>query len=320
MDGQVNQSGQGWSQVEAAEGKVVRPPVVALRQRMIGDMQLRNFSERTIESYVRAVGQLSGFCWKSPDQVTDEELRDYFLYLKNQKRLARATTTIALCGIKFFFESTMKRDWTTMGIPRPRAEHKLPVVLSREDVRAILRSVTELRHRACLSLIYACGLRLGEACRVQVRDVDGKRGLLHVRGAKGNKDRLIPLPPRTLALLRECWKTHRNPTWLFPSLGRGPHERTDNSGATATAHVPIGTIQQTFRRALKASGVTKAAVIHTLRHSYATHLLEDGVNLRFIQTWLGHNSPATTSVYTHLTEQASSAAAQQVARLMADLP
>jgi integrase/recombinase XerD len=312
MNGQSD--GRNW------ESQVGRQAKVTLRQRMIGDMQLRNFSERTIESYVRAVGQLAGFCWKSPEQVSDEELREYFLYLKNQKRLARATTTIALCGIKFFFESTMKRDWTTMGIPRPRAEHKLPVVLSREDVRAILRSVTELRHRACLSLIYACGLRLGEACRVQVRDVDGKRGLLHVRGAKGNKDRLIPLPPRTLALLRECWKTHRHPTWVFPSLGRGPHERTGNAGATATAHVPISTIQQTFRRALKASGVTKAAVIHTLRHSYATHLLEDGVNLRFIQTWLGHNSPATTSVYTHLTEQASSAAAQQVARLMADLP
>lgn len=292
---------------------------VGLRERMIQDMQLRNFSPRTIESYVRSVGQLSGYWWKSPEQIVDEEVRDYFLYLKNQKRLARATTTIALCGIKFFFESTLKRDWTTMNIPRPRAEHKLPVVLSREEVRAILAQVTELRHRACLTLIYSCGLRLGEGCRLQVRDVDSARGLIHVRGAKGNKDRLVPLPPRTLAILRECWKTHRNPTWLFPSLGRGPHERTPEAGLAATTHVPISTIQQTFRRAWKASGLSKAAMVHTLRHSYATHLLEDGVNLRLIQDWLGHNSPATTSVYTHLTEQATSTAAQQVGRLMADL-
>lgn len=287
---------------------------IPMRRRMIEEMQLRRFSERTVESYVRAVGQLAGYCWKGPEQVTDEELREYFLYLKNQKRLARATTTIALCGIKFFFESTLKRDWTAMNIPRPRAEHKLPVVLSREEVRAILRAVTKPQHRACLSVIYSCGLRLGEGCRLEVRDIDGSRGLIHVRAAKGNKDRLVPLPPPTLKLLRESWKTHRNPRWIFPSAGRG------GVGAAASeAHVPLTTVQQVFRRALKASGLSKAAQVHTLRHSYATHLLEDGINLRLIQTWLGHNSPATTSVYTHLTEQATSAAAQKVGLLMADL-
>lgn len=308
MDGQISEAKVG----DATVGVKVGP-----RQRMIEEMQLRRFSDRTIESYVRSVGQLAGFCWKSPDQIGDEELREYFLYLKNQKRLARATTTIALCGIKFFFESTLKRDWTAMNIPRPRAEHKLPVVLSREEVRAILGQVTELRHRACLTLIYSCGLRLGEGCRMQVKDVDSARGVIHVRAAKGNKDRLVPVPPRTMAILRECWKTHRNSTWLFPSLGRGPHKR--KSVACITTHVPITTIQQAFRRAYKVSGVSKAAMVHSLRHSYATHLLEDGVNLRLIQTWLGHNSPATTSVYTHLTEQATSVAAQQVGRLMADL-
>jgi integrase/recombinase XerD len=296
-------------------GTVGDAVTVAVRQRMIEEMQLRRFSERTIESYVRAVGQLAGWCWKSPELVSDEELREYFLYLRNQKRLARATTTIALCGIKFFFEATLKRDWTAMDIPRPRAEHKLPVVLSREEVRSILGSLTEPRHHACLSLIYGCGLRLGEGCRLQVRDVDSGRGLIHVRAAKGNKDRYVPLPPRILALLRECWKLHRNPTWLFPSVGRG-----GAGAAQAATHVPLSTVQQAFRRALKASGVAKAAQVHTLRHSYATHLLEDGVNLRLIQSWLGHNSPATTSVYTHLTEQATSAAALRVAHLMADLP
>jgi integrase/recombinase XerD len=285
------------------------------RQRMIEEMELRRFSERTIESYVRAVGQLAGWSWKRPEEVNDEELRSYFLYLKNQKRLARATTTIALCGIKFFFESTLKRDWTAMNIPRPRAEHKLPVVLSREEVRSILGQVQVIRHRACLSLIYACGLRLGEGCSLQVRDIDRDRGLLHVRAAKGNKDRLVPLPPRTLVLLGECWKSHRNPTWLFPMVGRNRDQ-----ASSSDQHVPLATVQQAFRRALKASGISKEAMVHTLRHSYATHLLEDGVNLRLIQTWLGHSSPATTAVYTHLTEQATTAAAQQVAKLMADLP
>ena len=148
-----------------------KEPAGDLRQRMIEEMQLRRYSERTQESYVAAVGRLAGWSWKSPGAVDDEELRGYFLHLRNQKRLARATTTIALCAIKFFFETVLKRDWTAMDIPRPRAEHKLPVVLSREEVWRILGAVRELRHRACLTLIYTCGLRLGEGCRLQVGDV-----------------------------------------------------------------------------------------------------------------------------------------------------
>ena len=282
-----------------------------LKQRMIEDMQLRNFSERTQESYVRAVGQLAGFCWKSPDQVSDEELRTYFLYLKNQKRLARATTTIALCGIKFFFATTLKRDWTTMNIPRPRAEHKLPVVLSRDEVWRILGAVRDLRHRACLTLIYTCGLRLGEACRLCVSDIQRDRGLIHIRAAKGNKDRYVPIPPTTLSLLGACWKAHRNPRWLFPRVGRGGAQ-----GAQAEEPTPLNTVQQAFRKAMREAGVNKDAHVHTLRHSYATHLLEDRVNLRQIQEWLGHRSPLTTSVYTHLTSTASAQAVGQLNRLM----
>jgi integrase len=219
-----------------------------------------------------------------------------------------------LCGIKFLYESTLRRDFTVTGVPRPKREKKLPVVLTREEVRAILSRVTEVRHRACLSLIYACGLRLGEACRVQVADIDRTRGVLHVRQAKGAKDRYVPLPPAILPLLAACWRTHRNPTWLFPSVGRGGVH-----GGTSVNHAPLGTVQQVFRAALAVSGVRKHVSVHSLRHSYATHLLEDGVNLRLIQTWLGHNSPTVTAVYTHLTEQATSSAAQQVGRLMGDL-
>ena len=282
-----------------------------IRQRMIEEMQLRRFSERTIESYIRAVGQLAGFCWKNPQDITAEEVREYFLYLRNQKRLARATTTIALCGIKFFFESTLKQDWTALNIPRPRAERKLPVVLSRDEVWRILGQVRELRHRACLTLIYTCGLRLGEGCRLAVSDIQRDRGLIHIRAAKGNKDRYVPLPAATLRVLGECWKTHRNPKWVFPCVGRGHIQ-----GPHADQPVPLTTVQQAFRKALLSTGIQKDAHVHTLRHSYATHLLEAHVNLRQIQHWLGHSSPLTTSVYTHLTTTAVAEAVGQLNALM----
>jgi site-specific recombinase XerD len=298
---------------EQTLGQIWRP-ISPLRQRMIEDMSLRGFTDKTQSSYVRAVEGLARFHNRSPQNLSDEEIRRYFVHLKCERKLARQTITIALCGIKFLYESTLRRDFSVTGVPRPRREHKLPVVLTREEVRAILRQVTELRHRACLTLIYACGLRLGEGCRLQVMDIDRARGLIHIHAAKGAKDRYVPLPAPVLPLLERCWFTHRNPLWLFPSVGRGGMQ-----GATATSPAPLGTVQQVFRAALAVSGVHKHVSVHSLRHSYATHLLEDGVNLRQIQTWLGHNSPAVTSVYTHLTEQATNAAAQQVGRLMQDL-
>lgn len=289
-------------------------PVSPLRRRMIEDMELRGFTLKTQSSYVRAVEGLARFHQRNPATLSNEEIRRYFVHLKCERKLARPTITIALCGIKFLFESTLQRDFTLTGVPRPKREKKLPVVLSREEVRAILMRVTELRHRACLTLIYACGLRLGEGCRVEVTDIDRGRGVLHVHAGKGAKDRYVPLPSAVLSLLTECWRSHRNPVWIFPSVGRGGLQ-----GATSTSPVPLGTVQQTFRAALAVSGVRKHVSVHSLRHSYATHLLEGGVNLRQIQTWLGHNSPAVTAVYTHLTEQATNASSQQVGRLMADL-
>jgi site-specific recombinase XerD len=298
---------------ETTLGMVWRP-VSALRQRMIEDMALRGFTAKTQLSYVRAVEGLVRFHGLSPETLSNEQLRQYFVHLKCERKLARPTITIALCGIKFLYESTLRRDFTLTGIPRPKREHKLPVVLTIEEVQAILGKITEPRHRACLSLVYACGLRLGEGCRVKVTDLDRARGVLHVHAAKGMKDRYVPLPPAVVPLLESAWRMHRNPIWLFPSVGRGGIH-----GAVATSPVPLGTVQQVFRAALAVSGVHKHVSVHSLRHSYATHLLEAGVNLRLIQAWLGHNSPAVTAVYTHLTEQATSAAAQQVGRLMASV-
>jgi len=298
---------------ETTFGKTWKP-VSPLRQRMIEDMDLKGFSVKTQLSYVRSVAALSKFYGRSPDTLTDEELRAYFVHLKCKRKLARQTVTIALCGIKFFWETTLKRDFSLTGIPKPKRRKHMPVVLSRDEVRAILGKVEKLRFQTCLKLIYACGLRLGEACRLTPTDIDSARSVVVIRNGKGATDRQVPIPVATVSLLREFWKTHRNCQWLFPAQSCG-HRK----GSPSQRHIPLGAVQKAFKLALTASPVHKAAHVHTLRHSYATHLLEAGINLRVIQDWLGHRSPSTTSVYTHMTEQATSAAAQQVGAMMADL-
>jgi integrase/recombinase XerD len=285
-----------------------------LRQRMIEDLQLRGLSARTQEMYVRAVRQLAEHYHKSPDCITEEELRDYFLYLKNVKHYSRSASTIALCGIKFFFDHTLNRDWTTLSFVRAPREKKLPVILSLEEVRRLLACVRLPRYRVCLSTIYACGLRLQEGTHLQVRDIDSARMLVHVRHGKGGKDRYVPLPQRTLERLRQYWVTHRHPILIFPAPGRG-----GISLSTASAPMPRSSVQGAFREALKDSGIHKQASVHTLRHSWATHLLEAGVNLRLIQAYLGHNSPTTTSVYTHLTARAEHLGVEAINRLMGAL-
>ena len=192
--------------------------MTVLRQKMIEDMQLRGFALRTQEAYLLAVRQLARYYNKSPDLVTEEELRQYFLYLKNVKHAARNTCTIALCGIKFFFQHTLGREWKTFDFLRPPHEHKLPVVLSIEEVGRILNCVHHQRYRICLTVIYACGLRLLEGVHLQVKEIDGERQMLHLHHGKGGKDRYIPLPPACLRMLRRHWRTHRNPVWLFPAL------------------------------------------------------------------------------------------------------
>ncbi len=285
-----------------------------LRKRMIECLQLRGLSERTQEMYVRAVRQLAEHYHKSPDLLTEEELRQYFLYIKNVKQYSRSASTIALCGIKFFFEYTLNRDWTTLSFVRAPREKKLPVVLSIEEVRKLLGSVRLLSYRVCLSTIYSCGLRLQEGTRLQVRDIDSSRMMIHVRHGKGGKDRYVPLPQRTLELLRQYWVTHRHPVLVFPAPGRG------HAGfSSATQPMPKSSLQEAFRQALKQSGIHKQASVHTLRHSWATHLLEAGVHLRLIQEYLGHNSPTTTSVYTHLTARAEQLGSVAINLVMRDL-
>lgn len=281
---------------------------------MIEDLQLKGMGERTQQMYVRAVRQLSEYYNKPPDLITEEELRDYFLYTKNIKKWSRSTSTIAICGIKFFYENTIKRDWTTLALVRAKREKKLPAVLSREEVLSILSNIRLLRYRVCLTTIYSCGLRLQEGTHLQIKDIDSARGLIHVHLGKGAKDRYIPLPQRTLELLREQWKSHHNPVWLFPAPGRGGNLMPANNKP-----MPKASVQIAFKETLKKSGINKRASVHTLRHSYATHLLEAGVNLRLIQIWLGHNTPTTTSMYTHLTVKAKAVATESINDLMKDL-
>jgi integrase/recombinase XerD len=285
-----------------------------LRKRMIECLQLRGLSERTQEAYVRAVRQLSEHYHKSPDLISEEELRQYFLYLKSVKHSSRPTMTIAICGIRFCFQQTLKRQWSLFGVVRPAPEHKLPVILSGAEVRQLLSLVRLLRYKVCISTIYSCGLRLQEGTNLHVSDIDSARMMIHVRHGKGAKDRYLPLPQRTLALLRQYWLTHRNPTLLFPAEGRKHCDL-----AKATEPLSRSSVQKAFHAALKQSRLNKHASVHTLRHSWATHLLEAGVNLRLIQEWLGHASPATTSVYTHLTQKAEQLGAQTIDQLMRDL-
>ena len=277
-----------------------------LRQKMIEDMQLKGLAVRTQEAYVNAVLQLSRRFKKSPDCIEEEELREYFLYLKNEKRVADSTFSIALCGIKFFYEQTLKKEWHILQLVRPDRKKKLPVVLSTGEVKQVLDRVHRFPYQVCLHTIYACGLRLLEGTRLRVKDIDGERKMIHVVQGKGNKDRYVPLPDHTLKLLRHFWVTHRNPDWMFPA-------RNGLEAMNETA------VQKAFRAALYESGVHKDASVHTLRHSYATHLLEAGVDLRIIQAYLGHASPATTAIYTHLTSVTEAQVNQRINRIHADL-
>ena len=285
-----------------------------LRQRMIECLQLRGLSARTQESYVRAVRQLAEHYHKSPDLITEEELRQYFLYLKNVKHYSRSTATIAICGIKFFFERTQEKDWRTFSLVRPAPEKKLPVILSLAEVRQILSHIRLPRYKVCLTTIYSCGLRLQEGTNLRVADIDSARLMIHVRHGKGAKDRYVPLPKRTLQLLRQYWQQHHNPVLLFPAEGRNHIDLV-----RSTEPMSKSSVQDAFHAALQESGNNKRASVHTLRHSWATHLLEAGVNLRLIQEWLGHSSPATTSVYTHLTVKAEQLGAAAINQLMSDL-
>jgi len=287
-----------------------------LLDRMRQDMQLRGFAPRTQEAYLDAVTGVAAFCGRSPnalETLTEEELRQYFLYLVRERHVARSTLMQRRAGLRLLVATTLRRTWPVLDLVRPPQGRALPVVLTPAEVRTLLGLVRDPRVRMCLTILYACGLRLAEGLHLTTHDIDGARLVVHIRHGKGGRDRYVPLAERVLVLLRAYWRatSPRFPQlpgaqWLFPNR-------------QVTGPLSANTVQKTVIAVQRVSGISKHVSAHTLRHSYATHLLEHGVHLRTIQELLGHQSPTTTAVYTHVTPTVASALHATVNNLMATL-
>jgi site-specific recombinase XerD len=256
------------------------------RQRLIHDLQLRNYSPRTVECYVGAVAHFARHFGRSPEHLGAEHTRAYQLHLLGQKA-SWSRFNQAVCALRFLYGVTRQRPDTVPLIPYGKRPKTLPCVLSRDEVRRLFACVNLPWFLLLLQLTYACGLRLGEVVRLRLTDSDSARLVIHIRCAKGNNDRLVPLSAALLGLLREYWRPYRPREWLFPSRRHGQH-------------LNLGSVQRLFRRFLTASGITKKARRHTLRHRYATHLLEAGCDLACLQKLLGHNQLSTTWRYIHI--------------------
>ena len=285
-----------------------------LQSKMIDDMQLSGKAERTQKSYLRSVQQLINFWHLPPEEVSEQQVREYFLYCKNHLEWSASTMRGAYSGIKFFYTVTLPMQWETLQLLKVKRLSTPPTVLSIDEVRLILNTASTPQAKAFLTTVYSCGLRLQEALNLEVGDIDSDRMSVRIRG-KGSKQRDVPLPKSTYNLLVEYWKTHRNKVLLFPALGRN-----GKKGRTATVPMARTSVQQIMRRILKElPKIKKHATLHTLRHSYATHLIEAGVNLRIVQQYLGHSSLETTMIYLHVTDMGNSDAAARINRLMGGL-
>lgn len=261
-----------------------------LRQRMIEDMKIRNLSPRTQESYVRLIEHFARYFGKSPEQLGPEEIREYQVYLVNERDLSPSTLIQVVAALRFLYGTTLRQSWTVQAIAYPRRPKRLPIVLSRLEVARILDAAWTLRLHTILSLIYGCGLRSAEATHLRVQDIDSERMLLRIASGKGDKERWVPLSAKLLELLRKYWKVYRPKYWLFP-------------GSSPDQPMREEPVRQVFNLICEELRLKKKATLHTLRHSYATHLMEDGVDMRSIQVVLGHSSLSTTGIYTHVSER-----------------
>jgi site-specific recombinase XerD len=280
--------------------------MTALRRRMLEDRQLRGLAPKTQQCYLDAVKHLAQHYRRAPDQMSEADLRQYFLFLSNDKKVAERTLRLHLEGIRFVYAHTLQRPWPVFDLVRPRSIPKLPVVLSVREVRSLLALVDNTTARTCLPLIYACGLRLTEGTPLHVADIDPQRMLVRVHQGQGGTDRFVPLAPRRLALVRDDWRRTRPRPWVFPARHRS---------------VPLSSTarHKTFTAVVRQRGIPKDASIHTLRHAYATHLLERGVSRRVSQERLGHKRPRTTARYTPLTPPTLDGIHATINALMADL-
>jgi integrase/recombinase XerD len=261
-----------------------------LHDQMKMDLELKNLSPRTRSCYLTWMRSFALHFHRSPDEMGDPEIREYLHHLIREKKASQSSISQAYSALKFFYETTLKRDWNRFRIPRVQMGKKLPVVLSRQEIQAIFSAIGNLKHRALLMTIYSAGLRVSEVVHLKVSDLDSQRMTIRVQQGKGQKDRYTLLSQRTLEVLRDYWREYRPSGWLFP-------------GKPATEPLSVSAVQRVFAMVLVRAGIKKPASVHTLRHSFATHLLEDGTDLYHIQRLLGHTSPKTTTVYLHLSRK-----------------
>jgi site-specific recombinase XerD len=274
-----------------------------LKERMVQDMKLRGFTPGTQRAYLDAIRALAAHYQRPPDQLGQEQIRDYLLHLIETRHLATSTFRIHLSALKFLYRRTLGQPWPVLALPRVQSDKKLPVVLSREEVWSLVDRVRHPQARMSLLLMYTCGLRVSEALHLRVQDIDSQRMVVWVRHGKGRKDRCVPLPQETLAQLRAYWVKYRPATWLFPTRNGTSPLRRDAVGSCLKA-------------ALRQTPIRQKVSCHTLRHSYATHLLEAGVHVRAIQALLGHRSLKTTFIYLHLTQSGMADVQAQINRVM----
>jgi site-specific recombinase XerD len=274
-----------------------------LRERFIEDMRLRGLAPTTQRSYIHHVADFARFYDTSPEHLDLEAIRQYELHLLNEKKLSPESINAFVSAVQFLYLTTLEMPWGKEYFPRVRRPHKLPVVLSPEEVARFFEAVPALKYRAALMTCYGAGLRIGEAVALKVSDIDSERMLLRVEQGKGAKDRYVMLSPRLLAVLRTYWRALRPRLWLFPSW------RTDR-------HLTSGALSQACRDAARTLGLPKAITAHTLRHSFATHLLENGTDIRVIQAMLGHSQIATTARYTQVSPQVVSHTLSPLDRLV----
>jgi len=258
-----------------------------LRRRMDEDMIVRGMADRTREAYLWAVSGLAAFYGRSPDQISDAEVQGYLLHLIRDRKRSWSTCNIVVHGLRFFYHTTLHRDRTTFCIPSPRQPGRLPALLSRDEVQRLIAHAANARHRVMLRTAYAAGLRLNEVLHLRVSDIDSARMTIRVEQGKGGQDRYTILSATLLEALRAYWRVHRPLTWLFPGRKGRPMDPS--------------ALQHAYGLAKRRAGLTKPGGIHALRHAFATHLLEAGVDVHTIQRLLGHKSIATTTRYWHLT-------------------
>lgn len=282
----------------------------ALYQKMSEDLQLGSKAKRTHDGYLREIRKLADYFQLSPELITEQQLRTYFLHLRNDRHFAAGSLTVTLSAFKFFYRITCPRDWITLEQLKVKGPKTLPEVITIQQVHDIIDACTSERMTTFFWTVYSLGLRLDEALNLHTSDIDSQRMMIHIHRGKGFKDRYLPLPSSTLNRLRQHWKSHRNPSLLFPAEGR----KHQGMSTAKTAMAPT-TPQDAIKRITTELKFGKKVSTHTLRHSYATHLFEAGVSLKTIQKYLGHTSLQTTLVYIHITETAEADARTTVEQL-----